>query len=172
MDISILAGLQSAAAPLKAALEVANALMATKDEVKVQALMHSLYKEISSAQMGMLTAGDAAMRLQQRVQELETKLNTIEAWKVESSRYALIDFGDNTFARKLRPDVANGEPDHLLCAGCFDSGKKGLLQFTGTNFKGQREFICVNCKTVSSLGREQPAEDSYHVVTSGNWMTT
>lgn len=170
MDLSILASLASASAPLKTAMELAGAVLATKDEVKIQALMHTLYKEIASAQMGMLTAGEVALKLQQRVQELEKKINDVEAWNREAARYELIEFGDNTFAWKLRSECASGEPAHLLCPGCFASGKKGLLQFAGTNFHNQRRYVCAVCRNAISLGHLHPVSELDQRLTRADWM--
>jgi hypothetical protein len=150
IDLSALASLAPLAGQLKSAFEVAATALDTKDTVKLQALMHTLYKEISGAQASMLTAQDVALKMQARIQELEKEVEAYNDWKAEATRYQLTDFGENTFAYKLRREAANGEPEHLLCVGCYNKRTKGFLQFEG-NY-GRKRYVCMNCDKPSELG--------------------
>ncbi len=119
MDISAIAG---GLASLKAAKDIAESLLNLRDNAKFQAAVVELQGKILSAQSDQFAS-------MERVRELETQLTKLEAWATEKKRYQLTDFGGGTFAYLLKPEAANGEPIHWLCANCYQKGRKSILQF-------------------------------------------
>jgi hypothetical protein len=87
------------------------------------------------------------MTLLEEIRALKEKMAKLEAWEAEQKRYQLTDFGGGTFAYVLKPDAANGEPPHQLCATCFNKGQKTILQFSHDNY-----FDCRVCKDRNRLG--------------------
>jgi hypothetical protein len=98
-----------------------------------------------------LSAQAAQSELVERVRELEAALARFSAWAAEKNRYRLTDFGAGTFAYSLKPEEANGEPPHRICASCYQKDRKSILQFSHTS-EGQDYFICAECKKPQAFG--------------------
>lgn len=81
-----------------------------------------------------------------RVRELEDELAKAAGWEAQAARYALQEMSIGKFAYALRPQSANGDPLHFLCANCFVKHQKSLLQLNVHNELGQW-YDCHNCKT-------------------------
>ena len=87
------------------------------------------FKDISDAntrnavavelQQKILAAYQAQMTLTEQIGNLEKEVAQFKNWEAEKDRYKLTDFGGGTFAYALKPDKANGEPPHRICANCF-----------------------------------------------------
>jgi hypothetical protein len=74
---------------------------------------------IIELQEKIITAQLAQSELVDRLHALQEKAARFETWKAEKKRYELTDFGAGTFAYLLKPEAANGEPTHRICARCF-----------------------------------------------------
>jgi hypothetical protein len=77
----------------------------------------------------------------------------LEAWETEKKRYQLTDYGRGTFAYALKPDAADGEPPHRVCANCYQHGQKSILQFSHSS-DTRDHFECAACKNGVALARQ------------------
>jgi hypothetical protein len=131
----------------------------------------SIFKSMMDMAKGLKDVSDAAIRystaielqekilaaqaqqtaLIERISDLEKQVAGFEKWETEKQRYKLTDYGGGTFAYALKPEAAEGEPPHRICAACYQRGHKGILQGTGTGF-GQEFFRCMACKTDQVFG--------------------
>jgi len=91
------------------------------------------------------------MALVERIGELEKQVERFETWEVEKKRYKLTDYGGGTFAYALKPEEAQGEPPHRICAHCYENGHKAVLQFTHKS-EGRDYFECLRCKSRQAFG--------------------
>lgn len=121
MDIG---AISSAISSLKAAGNIAQAMIDLRDAQAFQTKAIELMREIISAQTNAISAKQAQSDLIDQIRELKDALSEKEHWDTEKNRYALHDFGSGTFAYVLKPDRANGESHHRLCAKCYQDGKK------------------------------------------------
>ena len=140
---SISAGLAS----LKAAKDIAETLVNLRDTAKFQSAVVELQGKILAAQTDQFS-------LLERIRDLETKMAKLEAWETEKKRYKLTDYGGATFAYALKPDAADGEPTHRLCATCYSNGHKSILHFVSRS-EGQDWFECRVCKDRHAYGARQ-----------------
>jgi hypothetical protein len=109
---------------------------------------------IVELQEKILTAQAQQTALVERVSELEKEVAAYKDWDREKERYQLTDFGCGTFAYSLKPNMANGEPPHRICAQCYQGRHKGFLQSHG-RFSGGREKVeCLGCGKTVMLGCE------------------
>ena len=129
---------------VKTAFDMAKALQNIHDTVARDRAVIELQKEILSAQV-------AQAALIQRVSDLEKEVARFEEWAAEKKRYQLTDYGGATFAYALKPDAANGEPPHRLCAPCYQKGHKSILQFSNRG-AGQDYYECPSCKDRRGYG--------------------
>lgn len=88
--------------------------------------------------------------------ELEKEIARFQAWEREKARYLLTDFGGQTYAYLLKPESADGEPSHRICANCCQSGHKSILQFLSHSAEGQDWFKCPRCRSDQAFGVRVP----------------
>ena len=88
----------------------------------------------------------------QRVRDLESEVAQFNMWETEKQRYKLKDFGQNTFAYELKPEMANGEPTHFICPQCYETSRKSILQFESLDVYKREGYRCYSCKALLHLG--------------------
>jgi hypothetical protein len=129
----------------------------------VQGKVIELQGVILAAQSSALAAQSDQLALLEDIRGLKQKMADLEAWAAEKKRYKLTDYGGGTFAYALKPDAAEGEPAHRVCADCYQKGHKSILQFIMTTVNRQERHICPSCKTEFNFGmpqkRQQPSID-------------
>lgn len=140
MAAELIAGLGA----IKTAFDLAKGLKDIHDVAARDRAVIDLQKEILAAQA-------AQFALVDRIRDLEEKVARFETWEAEKQRYKLTDFGAGTFAYLLKPEAANGEPSHRLCAHCYNDGHKSVLQFLHKG-EGQDWYECLRCKTRQRFG--------------------
>jgi hypothetical protein len=135
---------------IKTAFDIAKGLQNIHDVAARDRAVIELQKEILAAQQAQST-------LISRINELEKEAAACEKWGAEKERYALTDFGGNTFAYALKGDAAKGEPPHRICPTCYENRTKSILQFEfRTAIGGRDKYICPACKHEFEFGVRQP----------------
>ena len=109
-------------------------------------------RAVIELQEKILAAREQQSALAERVSELEKEVASYETWDAEKQRYELTDFGSGTFAYLLKPDMSSGEPEHRLCAACYQKGHKSILQFRNQTATRQGKYACPTCNTDVLLG--------------------
>jgi hypothetical protein len=140
----VLAGLSA----IKTAFDIAKGLKDIDDAARRNAAVIELQEKI-------LTAQQAQVALVERIGELEKEVARFETWEAQKKRYKLTDYGGGTFAYALKPEEAQGEPTHRICAHCYESGHRAVLQFAHKS-EGQDYFDCLRCKTRQAFGLYRP----------------
>ncbi len=138
--------------PLKTAGETAQKLISLRDTAKFGDAVIELQAQIMTAQQGALVAHQREAAMAEEIRNLKTRMAELEAWDAEKQRYELTDFGSGTFAYLLKPDMSSGEPEHRLCAACYQKGQKSILQFRYQTATRQDKYACPACKTDVLLG--------------------
>jgi hypothetical protein len=146
MAAELIAGLGA----IKTAFDIAKGLKNIDDAARRNAAVIELQEKILSAQ-------ETQSTLVKRIDELEAKVAGFEQWETEKKRYALTDFGGNSFAHSLKPEAANGEPPHRICPNCYEKQQKAILQFKFRNARGRDIWICNGCKTEFEFGHPAPS---------------
>jgi len=137
----VLAGLSA----IKNAFDIAKGLKDIDDAARRNAAVIELQEKILAAQQ-------AQVALVERIGELEKEVARFETWETQKKRYKLTDYGGGTFAYALKPEEAQGEPPHRICANCYESGHRAVLQFSHES--GQQDYFdCLRCKTRQLFGR-------------------
>lgn len=116
-----------------------------------------------------LAAYQAQMALAEQIGNLEKEVAQFKNWEAEKERYILTDYGSGTFAYALKPDKADGEPAHRICANCYTQGHKSLLQFRHLTHDKKESMRCYRCGSDVLLGSAKklpPMEPS-----GGSWMS-
>ncbi|WP_333795174.1 hypothetical protein [Hyphomicrobium sp.] len=105
---------------LKTAYDIAKGLKDIDDRVTLDAAIIDLQERILSAQEATSEARDC-------IKMLEAEIADRDAWQNTEARYALKDYGGNTFSYELKPD--QGEPLHRACPNCFQKRTRSILQY-------------------------------------------
>jgi len=94
-----------------------------------------------------MEAQAAQAALLHRIRELEEEKTKLEAWTAEKSRYDLHEVSTGVYAYTLKPGMEQGQPFHMLCANCYENGKRAVLQATERLQARRRIHVCPQCKT-------------------------
>lgn len=151
-----MAAIASATGALKTAYDLSKAAISAHDAGAIRAKVAEMQGEISSALASAITAQMDQLAMLNRVVSLEKEVAELKAWDAEKSRYQLEKFHPGVFVYGLKPEKAFGEPLHQLCAACFTSGRKSLLQARTELKMRMRVRICPACKTEFAFGQEAP----------------
>lgn len=73
-----------------------------------------------------LAAYQHQVALTQRISDLEKEVTSFETWNAEKNRYQLTDYGGGTYAYAMKPEKAEGESPHRICANCYAEGHKSM----------------------------------------------
>lgn len=151
-----IASIQAAAGSLKAASDIISGLLKLKIGTEVQGKVVELQREILAAQSSAMAAQTDQFSLLERVRQLEKQIAEIEAWESEKTRYQLTDFGRGAFAYQLKEEESSGEPLHRICASCYQTGHKSILQFQHGMGDEREKYECPACKNVFVFGTDAP----------------
>ena len=129
-----MAAFASAFASLKAAGEIAKALVHLRDTATFQTQLIELQGQILSAQASALTAQADQSALLERKRDLEEEVASLKAWDAEKQNYELAEIRQMggsqkaVFAYRLKSQAEPAQPSHYLCANCYTHGEKSILQ--------------------------------------------
>jgi hypothetical protein len=138
---TIAAGISS----LKTAFDITKGMIELKSASDVRETAIRLQTVILSAQQAAISTQDQLLAMQRENQGLREKIDGLKSWDAEKTNYELAEYQPGVLAYKLA-NLNRYEPVHWLCASCFTTGQKSILQ------KQQRErrmdaLICARCKT-------------------------
>lgn len=145
---------------LKAAMDIVKGI----HEASAAHVRDTLAIEI---QEKLIAAYTSHLALHEQVRELEEEMTRLKTWEGEKQRYELADFGGGTFAYRIKETERGGEPAHRICAACYQSGKKSILQFLHKTAFHQELYFCPTCKTEFQFGT--PRADHYSSGAGGSW---
>jgi hypothetical protein len=129
---------------LKSAFDIAKGLKDIDDVTRRSSAIFELQEKLLAAQ-------DAYSALREEVRELENRVTDFETWDAEKQRYelkSLASAGVPSFAYAIRSAEKGDEPFHCICAACYQTGRKSLLQFKGRSPMNGSDLLlaCPTCK--------------------------
>ncbi len=147
MDI---ASITAAISSLKAAKEIAQALLEMKSLGDVQAKVIDLQTQILSAQSSALDAQSEQFELRQRIAEIERQLSELKSWATERQRYELKAVASERYAYVLKAEHRGSEPEYWLCSNCFDRGERSIMQL-GPHSQYGKQYQCPRCNHMIAI---------------------
>jgi RNase P subunit RPR2 len=140
-----LKSIQGAISNLEAANELANTSIRLRDIATLHAKTIALRKVILRAQSSALRAQSEQSTLLERIRQLEETIAEVQAWNAEKQKYRLTEINPGQFAYTLKGHTGSTEPQHMLCANCYNHNEKSILQ-TEIRYAGKRTvYFCQNC---------------------------
>lgn len=118
--------------------------------------------KLTSAINVAIASQEKQLELTKRISELEELVMERNSWKHESDRYELDEICRGVVVYTLKTGKENGEPDHYLCAACFNKRQKGYLHRTKFNVQGTH-YKCDGCgfEILDHSKKPDPEPDIY-----------
>ncbi|KQO45567.1 MULTISPECIES: hypothetical protein [unclassified Methylobacterium] len=157
MDLSA-AG--AALGSLKTAFDILKTMAGLRDANLVREKALELQGVIYSAQERALTSQAAQSALVKRIDDLETEITRLKAWDGEKERYELKSLGAGVFAYAPKPGMEGSEPEHKLCANCFQHREKSILQQETRHPGRVVMLVCSACHAELVIAGARTAEVS------------
>jgi hypothetical protein len=137
----------SALTALKAAKDIAQAMMGLRGGQAFQAKLIEFQSKLIDANSSALAAQEERTALLQTISSLEAEVARLKAWDAEKNRYELKKLERGGFAYLLKPAEANGTPVHAICPNCYERGVKSHLQPNGELQVHNHSWNCPSCPT-------------------------
>jgi hypothetical protein len=149
------AAIGAALGSIKAAGDIANAMLKIHDAKALQEKTIELNRIILSAQQDALAANGAQDALNTKIHELEGVIATLKSREADMARYQLVDIGNGVVAFAINEKMRNGEAYHCICADCAANGKKLYLQ---PEVKGPyyEQYKCNGCGSELRIDKGTP----------------
>ncbi len=138
----------------KSMLDMAKGLKDMNDAAVRNAAVIELQEKI-------LSAREQQAALLERISELEEGVARFETWEAEKQRYELKKLHPGVLVYVVKEAVRGSEPEHYLCANCYERGKKRFLHSGGVS-EGIERLKCHECNTELIVGEPAPGH-------FGNW---
>ncbi len=135
---------------IRGALDIAKGINALKTEVERNQAVIDIQRALLDAQSGTLDDKQKMSELSSRIAHLESELAQKQQWEDEKNRYALTQSQLGAYTYDLKPELANGEVSHRLCANCYGDDKKSILHVT-VKHSGGEIVECGKCKSKLQL---------------------
>ncbi len=144
----VVAEIAAGAQSLRAALDIAKAMIGLRDAEAFRAKSIELQTVILEGLERAIEARETYTAQADRIRDLEAEVARLKAWDAERQNYELKKIGRGVVAYMLKPEARGAEPPHWLCPDCYAKGEKAYFQATGTNIQRNRIFKCIRCSTV------------------------
>ena len=131
---------------LGAAANLAKSFLDLKSIADVQAKVIELQGVILAAQSSALTAQSEQSMMLQQIRNLEEEVARIKAWEKTKQRYELHQPGPGIYVWSLKEKGEPPEPDHWICAKCYEDGRRSIIQVKSKG-SGRTNYICFECKS-------------------------
>ena len=139
------ASISAALSSVKTLYDLTKAMVSRRDIAAFEGKMIEFQAKILDTQADLLAAQEERSSFLTRISDLEKEVADLKTWETEKQRYELKDFDWGVFAYRLKPEAQGSEPAHLLCANCFQHGRKSILQGTAVVSMARRIHACPVC---------------------------
>ena len=144
MDI---ASVSSALGALKDIYNGIKTLQSVQEDLRLAEQKAVLLDMVNNAQLLLYEVQEKNAAASGRINELEAALQKAKSWEQQKQRYQLHRLATGTFVYRLKPDDESLEPEHDLCAHCYQQGIPAILQAAGYA-SGHKASSCPHCHTV------------------------
>jgi hypothetical protein len=149
----IAAGLSS----LKAATDIVKGLNAANTQAAINDVKLDLQARIFDAREALTAAQEAQAAALSRIRELEQEIVQMKNWEGEKQRYEFKELATGVTAYVVKEAMRGTEPEHQICANCYQQGKKSILQAEFWPVGRASVLVCHGCGSVLYV-KGQPHE--------------
>jgi len=112
-------------------------------------------RAVLTLQREILDAQSQQSALIQRLGDLEKEVAGFHRWEAEKLRYQLEELPPGLFVYGIKDADRGSEPDHKLCANCYQKGIKSILQRSAP-LRGETNWRCHSCGFKGTSGFSEP----------------
>jgi hypothetical protein len=98
-----------------------------KTEAEIAGRVIEVQQASTNALAALAKSLSEQMDMELRVRGLEDEIKALKGNQADFARYALVELSHGVYAFRLKPEAANGEPEHMLCTSCYQKGNKSIL---------------------------------------------
>jgi hypothetical protein len=150
-----LTAITAALTSLKAAKDIAEAMVGIRDNVAFQTRLVEFQSKLIEANSAALAVQEERSALLDRIRELEKELGELKSLKAEMTRYRLEMLPPGKYVRALKPDEVNEDPLHYACDVCFRRDRISILHNDEPNY-GIYHLQCFECGNKWEVGHFNP----------------
>lgn len=110
-----------------------------------------LNQKILAVQQELFAAHMAQTSLVEEVRNLKDQIARMKDWDIQKQRYKLASPHEGGMVYALQKAMSNGEPAHYICTGCYEQGKRSILQCVPDKDRWTM-WLCTACKTSARTG--------------------
>lgn len=126
---------------IKGAVQILEGAVARRDQAKIDAALADIAPKLLEAYTAAFQLQAEHSALLRKVGDLEGEIMRLKDWNTDKARYELKEAGYNKVLVYAPKEFMRGtEPDHRLCATCYQNGVKSILQ-PETRMPGRDEFL-------------------------------
>jgi len=144
----------AAISSLKAANDLTKGILTISKQVAVQEKVIELQSVILSINSELLSIQNDYSQALSKMNSLEQKIKGYDDWKIIQEKYVLKKVGIDIFVYSLKEENST-EPNHWLCAKCFNEKKISILQ---RRFPDLGIFDCHTCKSQIDIRSVSPKD--------------
>lgn len=122
----------------------------------------ALRQKVAELQVEIITNKEAYLAVYDALLDLQRKAEQAEKFQLDAARYKMTQTDMGAVVYSLRPECAEGEPPHEICASCFGNDIKSVLQPVDFNTLG-----CGRCG-----GKFFKSDSKTRIMTAGGGLRT
>ncbi len=142
---------------------IKNSIEKIKDDA-VREKVTEILDSIIPLQANIVSLYESNLTLIKEKETLEKKIMEIEDWQKEASRYELKELASGVYVYCIKETAKSSEPNHYLCAKCYNDRNKTILQRTSHSHAGVH-YVCHSCSS-EIIDHSQAKPSSYE---NPNW---
>lgn len=144
-------------ASAKTAYDIAKGINTLKTDVERNKAVSKILEVLLSVQNDALSMKEKHSLLLTEKDNLAQKIMEFEKWDKVELQYELKEIASGVFVYVYKKTNNSSQPEHYLCAKCYQDRKKSIFQRTNQNLHGTK-YICHTCKS-EILDHSKPKHD-------------
>lgn len=137
---------------LKIASGIGKSLIDAKVEGEIKEKVIAINDALLETQQRMFDVQASHAEMVEKLRTLQAQLLTLQSWSQEKERYQLHRTDAGGFLYRLKPTETGTEPEHDICAQCYENNIKSILQ-SAPMANWYQVLVCHRCNSSVQIKR-------------------